>query len=364
LAVYGATAFLHLTVLALMDRAAGGPGVRARLLAWDTSWYTDIAAHGYAHGFTFTPQGELTGNNLAFLPLYPTLIRALHAVTGLDYRSAAIVSAHLSLIAALIVVHLLLTRLYGRRTATITAVLLAGAQPMALVLFMGYSESLFLALSAATLLALHRGAWLTAGAFALLAGLTRPTAVAVAVAVTVAAVMHVIRVRQPAWRPVAAVLLGGSGTPLHLWWVGERVGRPDAWFRIQEAGWGTHWDYGRSFSEFLAGALARGDGWVAVSTAVLVLAVLTISAVAVTDGRGTWPPLLAYGVTVIVLALGQSNYFHSKLRMLVPALIFLIPLARALAEAGTRTAVTVCAGASLFGCWYGAYMLTVWPSAI
>jgi hypothetical protein len=364
LVVYGVTAFLHLIVLAVMDQVADGPGVRSRLLSWDAMAFVGIAEHGYADDFTFTPQGELTGNNLAYLPLFPALIRVVHTVTGLDYLAAAVVSAHLSLITALIVVHQLLTRLYGRRTATIATVLLVGAQPMGLVYFMGYSESLFLALAAATLLALHRGAWLTAGAFALLTGLTRPTAVAVVAAVAVAVVMHLIRTRRFTWRPVAAAMLGASGTPLYLWWVGERLGRLNAWFQIQEAGWGTHWDYGRAFVEFLGEALAKGDGWVPVSTAVLVLVVLATSVTAVTDRPGIWPPLLVYGLAVLVIALGQSNYYHCKLRMLIPALIFLVPLARALAEARTRTTVAVLTGACLFGCWYGAYILTTWAYAI
>ncbi|MFF4259669.1 hypothetical protein ACFY1L_51775 [Streptomyces sp. NPDC001663] len=67
---------------------------------------------------------------------------------------------------------------------------------------------------------------------------------------------------------------------------------------------------------------------------------------------------------MIVLALGQSNYFHSKLRMLIPALIFLVPPARAPAETGPRSAAVVLGCACLFGSWYGAYMLTAWRYAI
>ncbi|WP_030195855.1 hypothetical protein [Streptomyces sp. NRRL S-87] len=58
---------------------------------------------------------------------------------------------------------------------------------------MGYSESLFLAFAAATLLAAHRKAWLTAGVLAMLAGLTRPAAAAVAAALAVAVVLHAVR---------------------------------------------------------------------------------------------------------------------------------------------------------------------------
>ncbi|MET9446963.1 hypothetical protein [Streptomyces cinerochromogenes] len=361
LMVYGAATLLHLVVLAVMI-PPGGPGLRDRLLAWDGRLYTEIAAHGYPTGFTETLPGRPTGNNLAFFPLFPLLVRAVHTVTRLDHGTAAIVTANLAFAAALIVVDLLMTRLYGRRTALVTVLLLAAVQPMSLVFVMAYSESLFLALSAGTLLAVRRGAWLSAGALAMLAGLTRPAGAATVAALAVAAALHLARTRRLAPRPLAAVALACTGTPGYLWWVARRAGRPDAWFAIQRAGWDTRWDGGKSFLRFLTQTLTGGDGWVAVSTAVLLLAVL--DATLVTCHRSTWPPLLVYGLAILVLALGQSSFYHSKLRLVLPAMLFLIPAARALARARTRTAVIALGGGALFGCWYGAYMLTVWPYAI
>ncbi|MEV5376234.1 hypothetical protein AB0L26_09725 [Streptomyces nondiastaticus] len=361
LAVYAVTTVLHLLVLSAMSDP-DGPGLRERLLAWDGNLYVSIAQGGYAPGYSYAEDGSLTGNNLAFFPLFPMLIRAVHAVTGLGWGTSGIVAAHLALIAALITVHRLIAALHGTRTALIAIVLLAGAQPMSLSFLMSYSESLFLALAAGTLLAAHRRAWLTAGALALLAGLTRPAAAAVVAALAVAAGAHLLRERRLRPRPLAAVALGCLGTPLYLWWVGQRAGDPGAWFRIQEAGWGTHWDNGAAFLDFLGETLRRGDGWVSVSTAVLLLALLC--ATLLTWHRGTWPPLLVYGTGIVVLTLAQSNYSHSKLRLLIPAVLFLVPAARALAAARTRTALIVLCAATLFGCWYGAFMLTVWKYAI
>ncbi|MEV7415006.1 hypothetical protein [Streptomyces sp. NPDC089919] len=361
MAVYAAAAGLHLLLLALMN-PADGPGLQERLLAWDGGLYTQIAREGYPDSFTYTAEGELTGNNLAFFPAYPALIAFLHAVTGLDHTTAAVLGAHLAVLAALTAVHQLVTRLYDRRTATVATVLLACAQPMSLVFFMGYSESLFLALAAATLLAAHRRAWLTAGLFGLLTGLTRPAAAAVAAALLVAVVLHVVRERRLGWRPVAGLVLAAAGTPAYLWWVGQRLGRPDAYFLVQEAGWGTHWDNGASFAGFLRDTLLHGGDWVAVSTAFMVL--LLLAGTAAAWRGGTWPPLLVYGTAVLVMTLGQSNYYHCKLRLLIPALVFLLPAARALARRRPRPRALLLATTALFGCWYGAYMLTVWQYAI
>ncbi|MEV8477213.1 hypothetical protein [Streptomyces sp. NPDC051173] len=361
LAVYAVTTALHLVLLSAMA-GPDGPGLRDRLLSWDGALYVDIAANGYPDGYTYAADGSLTGNNLAFFPLYPLLIRVVHTFTGLGHEMAGIVTAHLALIAALIVAQCLLTRLYGRRTAVIGIVLLAGAQPMAVAFLMSYSESLFLALAAGTLLAAHRRAWLTAGTLALLTGLTRPAAAAVVAALAVAVALELLRERRWRARPLAALALACAGTPLYLWWVGARVGDPDAWFTIQEAGWGTHWDNGAAFLDFLQDSLAHSEGWVPVSTAVLLLALVCATVAA--WRRDAWPPLLVHGTGILVLTLCQSNYSHSKLRLLVPGLLFLVPAARALARARQRTAVIALTAATFFGCWYGAYMLTVWHFAI
>lgn len=360
-AVYVASMVAHLVMLALMS-GPGGPGLLDRLLAWDGHLYTDIAAHGYPDSFTYDADGKLTGNNLAFFPVFPLLSRAVHTLTGLDVGVATVVTAHLAMIAALIVVQRLMTRLYGRRTAIVAIVLLAAAQPMALAFFMAYSESLFLALCAGALLAAHGKAWLTAGALAFLAGLTRPAAVSIAAAITVAVAVHLYGERRLSWRPLTAVALACIATPAYLWWVGHRLHRLDAWFLIQEAGWGTHWDNGRSYLDFLRSTLTCGDEWVAVSTAVLTLGLLCATVIACR--RTTWLPLLVYGCALVVLTLGQSNFYHSKLRLLIPALVFLVPLARAISKSTNRTAAVILGAAALFGCWYGAYMLTTWHYAI
>ncbi|MER6915282.1 hypothetical protein ABT354_26715 [Streptomyces sp. NPDC000594] len=360
-AVHAVTTAVHLVILALMN-GPDGPALKDRLLAWDASLYLSIATDGYPDTFSYDGEGRLTGNTLAFFPLYPLLTRLLHQNTGLDPGSAAVAVSHLALAAALFAVHRLLTGVYGERVAVIGVMLLAGAQPMALTFLMAYSEALFLALAAGTLLAAHRHAWLTAGSLALLAGLTRPAAFAVTVALVVAVVLEIRRVGRPTWRPATAVALACAGTPAYLLWVGNRLGRLDGWFVVQEAGWGTRWDNGAAFFRFLGDTLRSGDGWVPLSTAVLLVAAVCGTVLA--WRRGAWPPLLVYGTTVLVMTLGQSNYYHSKLRLVAPALVFLLPLAVGLARARRRTAVVVLALSLLFGSWYGAHMLTVWRYAI
>lgn len=365
LVVYAGAMALHLAVLAYKI-PSGGPSLTDELTGWDGQRYIQIASQGYPHGFTYAPDGQLLGTNLAFFPLYPLLIRAVHTVTGIDWPMAAILTAHLATITALILIHRLMCQLYTERIATIVLVLLAAAQPISIAFFMAYSESLFLALAAGTLLAARHRAWLTAGLCAFAAGLTRPTGAAVIVALALAALLELRRERRLAWRPVAATVLAGTSIPLYLWWVANRVGQADAWFTIQQAGWGTQWDWGTSFWQFLSRILRAGDDWVLLSMTFLLLGTLLAAMPVVLRPRRSrvWPPLLAYGVMIIVLTLGQSNYYHSKLRLLTPALIVLIPAATALARATRTSRILILAPAALFGCSYGAFMLTTWYSSI
>jgi hypothetical protein len=359
LAVWAGAALLQLLMLWWLSTRPDW--LHAALTPWDNEWYVSIAEQGYPHAFSYDASGQLTGNTLAFFPLYPLLIKVVAALTGLGGQSASIVVAWLASAGASVAVHRLALRLYGERAA-LCLVLLVFTQPMAITLWIGYSESLFLLLAACCLLAAHRRAWLTAGALALLAGLARSTGVALAVALAVAVVPPMWRERRIDWRAVAGVVIGALGVPLYLAWVGLRLGRLDAWLVIQRAGWHTAWDWGYATWQFLTDTLQRGHDWVPVATAVLLVALAAASVTALL--RRPWPPLAVYGLLVFALTVGQTNYYHSKLRLLVPALLALTPLARAFARAGARSAAPAAAVFALFGSWFGAYMLTNWIYAI
>ncbi len=359
LAVWACALLLQLLVLSWL--AVRPDWLHAALTPWDNQWYVQIARSGYPHGFSYDANGRLTGNTLAFFPLYPAAIRLVATVTGLGAQTASVVAAWLASAGAAVAVHRLGLRLYGPRTA-LFLVAVVFTQPMAITLWIGYSESLFLLLVTLCLLAAHRRAWLAAGCCALLAGLTRSTGVALSAALLVAAVPPMWRERRLDGRAVAGVLLGGLGVPLYLVWVGLRVGRPTAWLTIQSAGWNTAWDWGRATWRFLCSTLQRGHDWVPVSIAVMLIALAACCATEL--AHRPWPPLAVYGLLVFALTVGQTNYYHSKLRLLVPALLTLVPVARALGATEPRRAVPALTVFALFGSWFGAYMLTNWQYAI
>ncbi|HET6479057.1 MAG TPA: hypothetical protein VFG35_03305 [Actinoplanes sp.] len=361
--IFALTRFAQLIVLAWLDTAAENPiGIRARLLVWDAGWFYRVAVDGYPHGYTYDSAHVLQGNELAFFPVYPMLIR-LVAALGIEAHTASILVSWLASIGAAVALHLLGTSLYGKRTGWALVAICCTA-PVSIVFSMAYSEGTFLAFVAGMLVAAHRRVWWAAGPLGLLAALTRPTGAAAAVALAVAALLAVRESRgneswEKRWEPLGAAALALAGAPLFLAWVGWRVGDPAAWFRIQAAGWGTAFDYGASTLSFLNTTLTTGEGWVPISVAFILLAALGAAGVAL--AQRPWPPLAVYGVIAMVLVYGQAGFYHSKPRLLVPVLLTLLPAAVAAGRARPRVAAVSIAAWAAFGLWYGAYLVAVWP---
>ena len=146
------------------------PDAFALLGGWDTTWYLDVARHGYAHdagqvGEVFT--------NLAFFPLMPGLMAAALGV-GINPFFAALVVANAAFLGALIAMRELTRGRDGEEAAgraTWTLALL----PPAVYCSLAYTEAIALAAAIAAALAATRGRYAAAGLLAAVAGLTRPT---------------------------------------------------------------------------------------------------------------------------------------------------------------------------------------------
>jgi len=356
--IFALTRIAQLVMLAWLGHASGdGDSLRSRLLVWDGGWFLRVAVNGYPHGYTYGIGHRLEGNELAFFPLYPMLIRGVAAL-GVSAQTAAIGVSWLASIGAAVALHLLGTTLYGKRAGWALVAICCSA-PVSVVLSMAYSEALFLALVAGMLAAAHRKVWWAAGLLGLGCALTRPTGAAAALALAVAAIMAVRESRSKAWQPLLAAAVALAGVPLFLIWVGLRVGDPSAWFRIQSAGWGTSFDFGDSTWTFLRETLSTGDGWVPVSVALILLVALAAAGVALAGKP--WLPLAVYGVVAMVLVYGQAGFYHSKPRLLLPVLLTLLPAAVAASRARPRVAVLSIAAWAAFGLWYGAYLVAIWP---
>jgi hypothetical protein len=135
------------------------------LAGWDGHWYKRVASGGYL----LYPDRQ---SDPAFFPLYPMLLRGLHAL-GLNYTAAGLILPNLLLLTALAAFYALSTELLGESAARRATVYVA-VFPLGYVFSMSYPESLVLtAMSLAALAALRRR-WALAAVCGAIGALARP----------------------------------------------------------------------------------------------------------------------------------------------------------------------------------------------
>ena len=148
-------------------------GADGRLLGvwqrWDACWYLRIAQYGYEPGEPGT----------AFFPLYPALIRLLGTVLFGNLTLAALVVSGVGYVAAMSILHSMVSTDLDAETAE-RSILYLSVFPTAFFLFAPFTESIFLALALGAIYAMRTGRYRLAVIAALLAGLTRPQGVLLA----------------------------------------------------------------------------------------------------------------------------------------------------------------------------------------
>jgi hypothetical protein len=174
-------------------------GTGGSSLPWDASWYAKISRDGYS--FNGDPSIQQT---VAFLPLYPMVLRAL-ATTGIDLALLIPTASALFAFFGAIFLFLALQRLQGARIALAVLALFV-ASPFSIYFLNGYSESLYLLLMGLFFYALtcresRYGAALAAG----VASAIRPHAVVLWIVYVVWELMRAPRSYGVALRRVFAV---------------------------------------------------------------------------------------------------------------------------------------------------------------
>ncbi|MFG2719673.1 hypothetical protein ACGFW5_15440 [Streptomyces sp. NPDC048416] len=353
---------MRLTGLLVVMAAAHHRGVstRGRLAtAWDAGWYTRIAAHGYGRTL-FWPDGAVQ-SDLAFFPFYPGLIRAVTAVLPFTGGTAGLLVSWTASVVAACGIYVIGERLYGRAAGTLL-VLLWGLLPHSVVLTMAYTEPVMTAFAAWSLWAVLERRWLWAGSLALLAGLSRPNAVAVAAAVMAAAGHELWRGERRSWRPWAGALLAPLGWCGYVLWVGAREHDLFGGYFAVQAGWTSRFDFGAGSLAFVK-RLAAVPFDLGFPVAALLTAVMAVLFVLFVLERPPLP-LAVYSGVLVLIAVGGAGFFESKPRFLLPAFPLLVPLALALTRARPRAAVVVTVALAGLSFGYGAYLLTLATMAL
>ena len=342
--------------------------VTEALRSWDGQWFLAIAEGGYQGvpaGLVDAFGQRSAETPLAFFPGYPTVVRwfaALDGDGGMGLVTASFTVTIVSGVACSYALARLGTHIRGgsRRTGLILVALFA-ATPMSIVLSMAYSEAMFCALAAWSLVGVLEKRWLLAGVCCAAAGLVRSTGAALLLAVGIAVVIAIVK-RRDGWRPWAGGLIAPVGLIAYLAWVGARTGEWDGWFKLQERGWGTGFDGGAATVKFSLEALADARSVLEVTTVGLIVVALVLLVIAVVR-KVEWP-LVVFAAAVLAMDLCANGLMNSKARLMLPAFTLLIPVALALAKRRPSTAVLTLCALAVAGSWFGAYSITSWGYAI
>ena len=205
-----------------MLRAGVEPSMRLRaegLLAWDGTWYRDIAVSGY---------DSLPLEALRFFPAYPLLARALSWPLGGGVGSVSwtlVLFANVTAVIAAVVIRRLVLAERGDEQLANRAGIALTLFPTAFVLVWAYSEALFLAAAIGFVFAIRRSRWWVAIVLGLIAGATRPLG-ALLVGFAAIELVRSWRSSTPADRSLglAAVASPVVGTAGWLWWAQSRTG--------------------------------------------------------------------------------------------------------------------------------------------
>ena len=283
--------------VAVADRwyAVRTPALQDGLLAWDGSWYRDIATKGYE---------SLPLESLRFFPGYPWLGKLVSPLTGFSVSPALVLVANLGAVVVAVLVRRLVQAETDDRAAADRAVWVVMLFPSAFTLVLAYAESLFLVGAVGALFAARRGRWGWALAAGLLASVTRPLGILLVVPLAIEAVR--------AWRgsdedrrlwSVLAVGAPVAGTALYLGWVDRAWGKWTLPLTVQNDLRSMDVDpltrILRGVGDLVGGDRFGGALHVPFAIAFVVLLVLT--------GRRWASSYTAYAALVLVAALSAAN---------------------------------------------------------
>ena len=236
------------------------------LCRWDCRWYGTIVNHGYQ----IAPEPNFRGYaNWAFFPVFPFSARAVAHVTHLGTMVSLVITSRLMYAVSIVLFMLLLRRLMDARAALLGGAVLA-FNPYLVYGHVGYSESLYFALTALGFLMLHQRRWVWAGVIGAVLSATRVPGLLFAIPYVIA----ILRSRATIRRDWPRMLLGGVLLPLGLVLfslsLSSIVGDGLAFDHVQVA-------WGRSLDNPLEvlGLGLRDGGWSAID------AVIGIGAIAV-----------------------------------------------------------------------------------
>jgi hypothetical protein len=337
LAYAGVRLYLLMLDLVAARRSFNG-NLDGPILGWDSWHYLQIAAAGYP---ATAPRvdGQLTFSNGVFGPLFPLLIRLGHD-TPLSLVGSAVMVSLVGGLAATLCVWRLAASITNEEVGLSSALIFVALPGMAVAWGVLYSECVGLAFAAASLLLMTRRRWVGAGVLGVLAALTSPICLALAAPALARALVELRRRRVSlSWATVALI---PGGFLLFAGWLAIRYHDALFWWHLQQQGWGTHIDFGRSFVLLLSHwskVGGQGPAWMEWIALVVVAGGIVALVLA------KLPLEVNVYCAAILTVLFVTNDLGFKPRLLMWA----FPMAIAAARVLPRTARRLLVGAFLLG---------------
>ena len=330
------------------------------LQSWDARQLLAVSQLGYPD--SIEPAGL---NSFAFFPAFPLAARWTSALSGLSPEGAGVLVSLACGIALAYAADAFAAGVLGAdEPGRVRAVLLVATLPLSVVFLMPYTEAMFCALALWALVCGARDRWLAAGVLAACAGLVRPTAAAVVLAVWVGAALAWRRGRSGGRRALAAAAVAPLGTAAYLVYVAlATTGSLTAWSESERKGWDSRFDYGRFTWTWLRALFQFGGGPMdAFIVAGAVSAVLTAGWLL---RERLAPHAAVYVLAVTGIALGTSGMWGSKFRFLLPALVVTAVLVAAgMTRWRSSSRIAVLLLWVLTGAWFSGYALVGYHFAI
>jgi hypothetical protein len=296
---------------------------------WDTGWYLGIAAEGYR----WLPYRAEVQQNIAFFPAYPMLMRYTALFLGRELMWSGVLISWVSFFASLVYLYRFTRERFDDDRARAATTLLA-CYPFALFFSTAYTEALFLLTVIGACYHFERGELWRAGAWGMMAGLTRPNGCLLSVVLACIAL-------RPLWplssfatmhwgqltRRVAAASLPGVGMLLYSAYIYSLTGDPFRW-AAQNAAWGRVYRGIDSFVTDQAGLVNEALYTLGVSRAGDALQLIAVVFVLIS----VWPVFrrigLPYALMILInvvppLLLGGLLSMGRVTSVLFPAFIWL-----------------------------------------
>lgn len=328
------------------------------LTQWDVAHYVDIAQYGYFRQDSYSiPTPEVYEQRLAFFPGLPGLMWALHAITGMDvYVGGWLLTFGFGIFMTVGMMRLAQRLGFSWGGQILAVVLLLGA-PMAVTFNMIYTEAPFIGLSLWALVAMLDRRWILTGVLVFLAGLFRLTAIDLVFAFALVVAIYA----RKNWQAWLSVVFSATSVVAYLVYASSYTKDIGGYFGLQKQGWNSSFDFGVATAKWVYEQLTE---FTYLGYELSMLSIIGgIFAVALAFRRLPWA-LWLFGSAIVANVLLSDGIMHSRPRLLLPAIILLLPLVGWLAKTPKWAQVLFAIVYVVFGSWFSAYMLVIFEWAI